>query len=884
MKSPFRSVPFWIGFFLFSVYLLSFSGKFHVMDELAVFTAANNLAQHGRADINQLIWTNHWTPNPPGIWGQDGHLYTKKAPGISLLTAPLIWLGHRLPNLNAVHVGLLMNAFVTALTAALLFIWLRDLNFSLFTAVLTALGYGLCTIAWIYARMFWESSALALCFLTAVWAVYRSTRLAYARQRLLWIAICGAAMAVGLTLRFETIPAVLFIALFLVWESAGWRLNQYDEQVWIAPGGRQATYQPLSLTRRLALLWAAIPWGRLAIYAMPIGLVGLGLLYFNYTRYGSLTETGYTQELLFREPWVGGFGLLFSPGRGLFIYSPSMLLLFFGLRPAWQRHSRPYFWLIVALSLFYWLFYGSWFAWGGTWGWGPRFLLPILPLLMLFVAEAIEWLELRSIEETKKRSNGDLKKHGGKEAKTRSSEVTAYQSRLTPHASRFTLLWLALALLALLSLFVNFLGIVVDFNEHFLRLGRNDNFVFNWATFPPVAHWQILQEGRTDVIWLRDDLTVDWPVLTPALLIFILGLAGLSWALRTENLKNKSKKPFLPAVTQIWSYTSRFRGESSRRTFQASGVKPATSLWLPYLLLFVLLPLTLLYETMAGTARIVLENEQAQADLATLKAMAQAAQPQDVVLVPMPPFGDVQELVTLMIGYLDQPLPVFAWIESPPRAIQPAEREAVWQAVATEASRVWLFERWLTPYSPLLETTARLNQNAFPLEAWWFDRSGKLTLYAMAGSDSPASPVTLNVPFQGGLTVLDFTLLNPTVAAGDSSLKLRLTWQVAPVETMTAQGLPPGQLIAFVQLLKPDGSANVAQQDWLLLDLQRIDQSPLLPGQTGQFGYGLALPGDLAPGVYPLIAGLYQAINGQRLPRADGSPDDFLYLTDVVVK
>jgi len=50
-------------------------------------------------------------------------------------------------------------------------------------------------------------------------------------------------------------------------------------------------------------------------------------------------------------------------------------------------------------------------------------------------------------------------------------------------------------------------------------------------------------------------------------------------------------------------------------------------------------------------------------------------------------------------------------------------------------------------------------------------------------------------------------------------------------------------------------------------------------GQTVQQGYGLQLPSDLSPGAYSLIVGVYQAGSGQRLPRADGSLDDFLYLT-----
>jgi hypothetical protein len=45
----------------------------------------------------------------------------------------------------------------------------------------------------------------------------------------------------------------------------------------------------------------------------------------------------------------------------------------------------------------------------------------------------------------------------------------------------------------------------------------------------------------------------------------------------------------------------------------------------------------------------------------------------------------------------------------------------------------------------------------------------------------------------------------------------------------------------------------------------------------------LRLPEDTPPGSYPLVAGLYLAASGERLQRADGSPDDFLYLTNITV-
>ena len=800
------SLPFSVGLLLFSIYLLSFSGRFHVMDELAVFTAGYNLSRHGRADINQLIWTNHWTPNPPGVWGVDGNLYTKKPPGISFLTAPLIGLGHAAPGLNHVHVGLLTNGLVTALTAALLFIWLIDLGFSRPAATLTSLGYGLCTIAWVYARMFWESSLLALAFLVAVWSLYRAGYLAPPGRRRIWLLLSGIAVGVSLTLRFEAALILVLIGLYLV---AGQRASQ--------PTDESHGWLPLI--------------GSLVVFLAPAVILSLGLLYFNFLRYGNLTETGYTQEILFRKPWVGAFGLLFSPGRGLFIYAPLMLLLFLGVRPAWRRLPHHYFWLIAAICLCYWLFYGAWFAWGGTWGWGPRFLLPILPLLMLFVAEPLEWLL------------------GQGEPGVKSS-----------------LLWLGIGILVLLSLVINFLGVGIDFNEHFSRLDSNADFVFNWSAFPPLAHWRILQEGLVDLIWLRPQaagLTIEWSVLLPSL--FLCALA---------------------AVNLVVTYRAR-RGSTSASERGESGARRGSPVSrLAFYLFTLIVAAGLTFLTMAGTARIPVTDPQATADLPVLDTLADSAQPGDALLVPMPAFGDVQEISTRLMAYLEPPLPVYAWIESGPRAIHPDERERLQSALQGEVRRVWLFDRWLTPSDPAPVTATRLNQEAFPILERWYPESGRLTLYALAEGSRPSPPaVPLNIPFEGGLSLVDFAVENDELATQPGhTIKLRLTWGAPTVSALAPQDIPGGGVVAFAQLLDtgiPD--RNIAQNDRLLVDLQDLSQSPLRPGQTLQQGYGLQLPHDVAPGSYPLIVGLYRLDTGQRILRADDSPDDFVYLTDIVV-
>ena len=802
MKSPIYSLAFWVSLFLFSIYLLTFSGKLHVMDEFVGFAVGNNWVQHGRPDVNQFIWTNHWHSTPPGVWGIDGNLYTKKAPGISIAAAPLIWLGHTIPGLNAVHLGLLTSMVITAITAGLLFIWLVDLKFSRTAALLTALSYGLCTIAFVYARLLWEHSIMALVFLSSVWAVHKVSHSTQSR-RWMWVMGCSVSMAAALTMRFEALFAVALFGVYLFLFSKPLPAKLSAKNLW-------------------ALLQDATRWGWLTFYSILPFLTLLWLLYFNAARFGSVSETGYNREILFQRPWVGMYGLLLSPSTGLFIYAPLTLLVFFGLRPAWRRLPRAYFWLLIALCLFYWAFYGSWFSWGSTWVWGPRFMLHTLPLLMLFVAETLEWI--------------------------------------THKPTRWPA-WIGIALLALAGFIINFLGVVVDLNEHFLRLGRNDNFVFNWQAFPPLGHWQILQEGLTDIIWLRDT-GIEWPILIPALVLLVVALTGLGVAYYITSQPN------------------------SRITYYPEGGLCSASRFIgsPYSsILTLILTIILVYQMMAATAQTALTTEQAQADAAVLETLTISAQPGDSLFIAMLPFGDVQEIATYTMAYLDEPLPTYAWIESEPRAIQPDERERVWQAALRESNRVWLFERWLSPNDPLSETALHFNRLAFPVQEQWFEQSGKLTLYALPRPEQPAQPISLSVPFQAGLSLVDFAVLNPTLAPGDT-LKVRLTWQAAKDVPAVLNLQAKDGVIGFVHLVDTASAQNVAQNDRLLLNLQQPRQSPLLPGQSVTQGYGLALPQDLPPGSYPLIAGLYLGDTGQRLPRTDNSPDDFLYLMDIVIE
>jgi hypothetical protein len=791
-----KSLAFWLGLTLFSIYLLSFSGKLHIMDEFVGYAVGNNLVQHGRADVNQFVWTNHWHSTPPGIWGIDNNLYTKKAPGISLAATPFIWLGHRALNLNAIHLSLLLSGIVTALTGSLLLFWLVDLGLSRSVAALAAMIYGLATIAWVYARFLWEHSVMALLFLLMLWALHRAIYRPGVNHRLGWIWLTGIAAAASLTMRFEALVAVGFIGVFLfcfVEPLPSWRSG----------------LDLLRITKnKQRWLWAVV-------YAVFPILTMIWLFYFNFVRFGSVSETGYNREILFQRPWEGTFGLLFSPSTGLFIYVPVMLLFVWGVRPAWRRLPHPYFWLILSLVIFYWIFYGSWFSWGSTWVWGPRFMLHTLPLLMLFIAEVLEYLRWPPA--------GSLLRQN----------LWRWLARI------------AVTLLVLAGIFINFLGVAVDLNEHFLRLGRNDNYVFNWEAFAPAGHWQILREGLWDLAWLQpepENLVFQWTILWPPLLLLVVSLVGLGLVVLPDRIK--------------WATLAR---------------KPLT------IALVALFAVFAVYVMMRATTNLSLSKQQARADMPLLETVGSQARGTDALLIPMPPFGDVLEISSFVMAYLHQPLPTYAWIESEPRAIQPDERDRIWQAVTGQSERAWVFERWLTPDDSLWPTARQFYSDAFPVEEHWFESSGRLTLYALPDELPPGVTASPDITFAGGLVLRAFSVAETMLSPGDI-VRLRVTWE-AP-----AEGASGKNVVTFAHLLAESGNQNVAQHDRLLVDVTHPERSPLLPGQTVRQGYGLQLPDDLPAGSYPLVVGLYSAATGERLPRADGSPDDFLYLTDITVQ
>lgn len=358
-------------------------------DDEIVFQTTQSLAERGSFAIPGIAKrSGERRDRPKGTFGwapgRDGKRYGFFGHGLSVAAVPLYALADatadRVPetwrhvqrsNLPTWHTrgpeadwqrGLtsLTNCLLTPLAALLLGLWLGELGYRPRTAVLTALIYALGTTAWPYAGTFLSEPLSALMLLGAAWAVARWRSQGSAPH--LWV----AATLVGLTVHVHVLN-LLATPAFLAY--AAW------------PEGDSGT------SWRARILAQRRAW----IVAACLGAFGLGLLGLSQAlRYGSPFETGRFDHYAHWEwPLEHAFAMVVAPGRSLWIYSPPLIVALLAW-PQVIRERRAVAVFVLALFALRWLFVACRSDWFGGWAIGPRYLVPVVPFLLLPLAELFE--------------------------------------------------------------------------------------------------------------------------------------------------------------------------------------------------------------------------------------------------------------------------------------------------------------------------------------------------------------------------------------------------------------------------------------------------------------------------------------------------------------
>lgn len=180
------------------------------------------------------------------------------------------------------------------------------------------------------------------------------------------------------TMLYAHVPAALFLLLAFVW------LEERPLLAGICAGLAGITFY-ICIPAALVLFIAARSRWRFALGGLPFAIL-LGL--YHWLCFGSPlrtsveTSTNFTRkDLLFGVFGAPSFealrGLTFSEYRGLFFVSPVLLLAIIGA----FRMKRRELAIIAAIAAIFLVSIASFNGWEGGSAFGPRYLLPIIPLL-----------------------------------------------------------------------------------------------------------------------------------------------------------------------------------------------------------------------------------------------------------------------------------------------------------------------------------------------------------------------------------------------------------------------------------------------------------------------------------------------------------------------
>jgi len=142
-------------------------------------------------------------------------------------------------------------------------------------------------------------------------------------------------------------------------------------------------------------LGVAVRWPRrlpsFALWAAPVAAL---LALHQWLAFGAPWRHGFSGSLgRFSEPWgVGQLGLLVSPGKGLLVFTPVVLVGLVGLVRALRRERFLPATLGLAF-LAHLLLTGRWREWHGGECFGPRLMTDAVPLLLFFAPEGLAKLQ-----------------------------------------------------------------------------------------------------------------------------------------------------------------------------------------------------------------------------------------------------------------------------------------------------------------------------------------------------------------------------------------------------------------------------------------------------------------------------------------------------------
>lgn len=343
-----------------ALYLATAPGRISGTDAWTRYLVAVGLVEYGQPVLPpSKLPGSHWV-----VYGRDGAAHSYFGIGQSLAFAPLYLLGKTVRHVTGsatsdwpAVLASFLGSLVAALLAVAVFTLARQIGYTSRVALGTAALCGVGTTVWDAARDNHDHLLEALGVTASLAALLFGLRQRSKGAMIGAGALYGYALMTRLSATFGLAGIALLLALGV-------------------------ERPPLHRGRPLDAAWLGLG------VAPAVGFV----LWYNSMRFGNLFLTGYETKPLywFGSPIYEGVAtLLVSPGSGVLWYVP--LVLATPLLGRWSYERVPGSCLgLGVIGLGYLLGYGQFQGLGlGVWTWGPKYLLPLMPLIAVAWAEAL---------------------------------------------------------------------------------------------------------------------------------------------------------------------------------------------------------------------------------------------------------------------------------------------------------------------------------------------------------------------------------------------------------------------------------------------------------------------------------------------------------------
>lgn len=359
------SLAAWGAFLLLlGVYLFGHPGRIDVIDGQLRFDVAKSMLDHQGPVISDPYLSLGKLPTDKRS-GKKYSYYT--APASILGTFPMAIsrsiLGHTGPSDRFSFS--LVNAFVGALIGPLLLAFYRRLNVALVPALAWTMVFGLATLWWPGSETTFDQCQHGVVLLAMLLFAFETTR----SGRMRFAAVTG--LLAGLLLNYRTPFAVIFPLIPIYW----WLVTRAEPKA------------------------AHLLFVKTSLFVSGIGIGLAAYVGYNYLRFGQMSLPSFQSEDALGNPLAGFVTLALSPGKGLLWYSPPLIFAIFGF-PGFASAQNHLAKLVLAVTVLQVGLMSSLIYASGDWCWGPRYLLPLMPIWALALPFAPRRLSSRFVVAT----------------------------------------------------------------------------------------------------------------------------------------------------------------------------------------------------------------------------------------------------------------------------------------------------------------------------------------------------------------------------------------------------------------------------------------------------------------------------------------------------